>query len=74
MSISRTPSWAERASEVQLTGATPDDVRASYLRAIPAKRFCTPDDVGGAVRWLCQPDAAYVTGQTICVNGGSVLH
>jgi meso-butanediol dehydrogenase/(S,S)-butanediol dehydrogenase/diacetyl reductase len=66
--------FAERASEVKLTGATSDDVRASYLRAIPAGRFCTPEDVGSAVSWLCQADAAYVTGQAICVNGGSVLH
>jgi NAD(P)-dependent dehydrogenase (short-subunit alcohol dehydrogenase family) len=65
---------AERASQVGLTGTSPDDVRASYLADIPAGRFCTPDDVGGAVAWLCGPFASYVTGQAICVNGGSVLH
>jgi NAD(P)-dependent dehydrogenase (short-subunit alcohol dehydrogenase family) len=64
---------AERASEVVLTGSSPDDVRAAYLAGIPAGRFCTPDDVGGVV-WLCGPSASYVTGQAICVNGGSVLH
>jgi NAD(P)-dependent dehydrogenase (short-subunit alcohol dehydrogenase family) len=65
---------AERASEVSLTGLSPDDVRASYLMAIPAGRFCTPEDVGAAVSWLCSPGASYVTGQAICVNGGSILH
>jgi meso-butanediol dehydrogenase/(S,S)-butanediol dehydrogenase/diacetyl reductase len=65
---------AERASEVELTGLSTDDVRASYLRAIPAGRFCTPADVGETVAWLCGPAAAYVTGQSICVNGGAVLH
>ena len=67
---------AERASEVALggDGTTPDDVRQSYLDAIPAGRFCTPADVGALVAWLCGPGAAYVTGQAICVNGGSVLH
>jgi NAD(P)-dependent dehydrogenase (short-subunit alcohol dehydrogenase family) len=65
---------AERTSEVALTGRPDEDVRASYLNAIPAGRFCTPADVGGLVAWLCQPAAAYVTGQAICVNGGSVLH
>jgi len=67
---------AERASEVALggEGANPEAVRQSYLDAIPAGRFCTPDDVGQLVAWLCGPGAAYVTGQAICVNGGSVLH
>ncbi|MDQ1357376.1 MAG: Enoyl-(Acyl carrier protein) reductase, partial [Acidimicrobiaceae bacterium] len=49
-------------------------VRRAYLDAIPAGRFCTPADVGALVAWLCGPSAAYVTGQAICVNGGSVLH
>lgn len=65
---------AERASEVTLTGLSPSDVRASYLAAIPAGRFCTPEDVGALVAWLCAPGSAYVTGQAVCVNGGSILH
>jgi meso-butanediol dehydrogenase/(S,S)-butanediol dehydrogenase/diacetyl reductase len=65
---------AERATEVLLTGQKSDAVRRSYLDAIPAGRFCTPADVGGLVAWLCGPKAAYVTGQAICVNGGSILH
>jgi NAD(P)-dependent dehydrogenase (short-subunit alcohol dehydrogenase family) len=64
---------AERESEVALTGSSPDEVRRSYLDAIPAGRFCRPDDVGAAVAYLTSPGAAYVTGQSICVNGGSVL-
>jgi meso-butanediol dehydrogenase/(S,S)-butanediol dehydrogenase/diacetyl reductase len=65
---------AERAAEVRVTGSSADDVRASYLDAIPAGRFCTPHDVGGLVAWLCGPASSYVTGQAICTNGGSVLH
>jgi NAD(P)-dependent dehydrogenase (short-subunit alcohol dehydrogenase family) len=65
---------AERASEVVLRGATPEEVRQAYLAVIPAGRFCTPADVGALVAWLCSPGAAYMTGQAICVNGGSVLH
>jgi NAD(P)-dependent dehydrogenase (short-subunit alcohol dehydrogenase family) len=65
---------AERASEAELTSLSPDEVRASYLRAIPAGRFCLPADVGATVAWLCSPAADYVTGQAICVNGGSILH
>jgi NAD(P)-dependent dehydrogenase (short-subunit alcohol dehydrogenase family) len=65
---------AERASEVALTGSSSGAVRDSYLRAVPAGRFCTPDDVGALVSWLCGPAASYVTGQAICINGGSILH
>jgi meso-butanediol dehydrogenase/(S,S)-butanediol dehydrogenase/diacetyl reductase len=65
---------AERASESRLTNASPDDVRNSYLAGIPAGRFCTPEDVGALVAYLAGPGAAYVTGQSLCVNGGSVLH
>ncbi len=65
---------AERAAEARVRGATAAAVRQSYLSAIPAGRFCTPDDVGALVAWLCGPAASYVTGQAICVNGGSVLH
>jgi meso-butanediol dehydrogenase/(S,S)-butanediol dehydrogenase/diacetyl reductase len=65
--------FAERDSEVAFTGASYDAVRRSYLDNIPAGRFCTPDDVGAAVAYLVSPGAAYVTGQSICINGGSVL-
>jgi meso-butanediol dehydrogenase/(S,S)-butanediol dehydrogenase/diacetyl reductase len=65
---------AERRSEVSITGDASDDVRASYLAGIPLGRFCTPDDTGALVAWLVSPAAAYVTGQIICNNGGSVLH
>jgi meso-butanediol dehydrogenase/(S,S)-butanediol dehydrogenase/diacetyl reductase len=65
---------AERASEVKLSGQTADAVRRSYLDAIPTGRFCRPEDVGGLVAWLCSSASAYVTGQAICVNGGSIVH
>lgn len=65
---------AEWVSEVELSGTRPPDVRAGYLAAIPAGRFCTPADVGALAAWLCGPSAGYVTGQALCVNGGSVLH
>jgi meso-butanediol dehydrogenase/(S,S)-butanediol dehydrogenase/diacetyl reductase len=65
---------AERVAEVRLTGSSPGHVRATYLNAIPASRFCTPADVGGLVSWLCGPASSYLTGQAICINGGSILH
>jgi NAD(P)-dependent dehydrogenase (short-subunit alcohol dehydrogenase family) len=64
---------AERASEVSLSGRTAEQVRRAYLDGIPAGRFCDPADVGAAVAYLAGPGASYLTGQSICVNGGSVL-
>jgi meso-butanediol dehydrogenase / (S,S)-butanediol dehydrogenase / diacetyl reductase len=65
---------AERVSEAALTSTTLNDVRAQYLDAIPLGRFCAPEDVGALVAYLASPGAGYVTGQSIAVNGGSVLH
>jgi NAD(P)-dependent dehydrogenase (short-subunit alcohol dehydrogenase family) len=40
---------------------------------VPLGRHGTPEDIAGAVVWLASPDASYVTGQTIGVNGGVLL-
>jgi len=65
---------SEWVSERTLTGRSFGDVREEYLGAIPLGRFCTPEDVGDAVAWLASPGASFVTGQAICINGGTVLH
>lgn len=40
------------------------------LDRTPMKRFRAPEDVSGLVAFLCMPAAAYITGQTIGVDGG----
>ncbi|CAA6679937.1 MULTISPECIES: SDR family NAD(P)-dependent oxidoreductase [unclassified Lentimonas] len=42
----------------------------AYLEAIPAGRWGTPEDIAVAVANFCSPAASFVTGQTLCVNGG----
>jgi NAD(P)-dependent dehydrogenase (short-subunit alcohol dehydrogenase family) len=44
----------------------------SMARAVPVGRLGTPEDVGAAVVWLASAEAAWVTGQTIGINGGSL--
>ena len=48
----------------------PEEVRAQMLCQIPLRRFGEPDEIANVVLFLCSDLAAYVTGQTIHVNGG----
>ncbi|HET6953192.1 MAG TPA: SDR family oxidoreductase [Acidimicrobiales bacterium] len=50
----------------------PSMVPPDLLRQIPLGRAATPDDFTGACVFLASPEAAYITGQTIPVNGGAV--
>lgn len=54
------------------TGAVYDDQRVRDVRAaaVPLRRLGTPADVAGVVSFLVSPDARYVTGQVIYVDGG----
>jgi 3-oxoacyl-[acyl-carrier protein] reductase len=47
--------------------------RARLLGTIPAGRFGSPEDVAAAVLYLASPEAGYVTGQTLHVNGGMAM-
>ncbi len=47
--------------------------RQLMLSSIPMRRYATPADVGWAVRFLASPEAGYITGQTLVVDGGQVL-
>ena len=47
--------------------------RARLLGAIPAGRFGAPEDVAAAVIFLASPEASYITGQTLHVNGGMAM-
>jgi 3-oxoacyl-[acyl-carrier protein] reductase len=59
----QTPGFAE-TSEVH---------QRLMLQSIPMGRYADPEDVGWAVRFLASPEAGYITGQTLIVDGGQVL-
>jgi len=54
----------------QALNITPDESLARMLGRIPLGRIETPDDVAGAVSFLCSADAGYITGQALNVDGG----
>ena len=56
-----------------MTDALNEKQTAGIKEHIPAQKFGTPDDIAAAVVYLAAPEAAYVTGQTLHVNGGLVM-
>ena len=51
----------------------PPEAKANYLAGVPAARWGVPEDVAHAVVYLASNEAAFVTGQTIHVNGGRTV-
>jgi 3-oxoacyl-[acyl-carrier protein] reductase len=56
-----------------MTDALPEAARTTLLSRIPTQRMGSPEDIAGAVVYLASPEAAWVTGQTIHVNGGMLM-
>jgi 3-oxoacyl-[acyl-carrier protein] reductase len=59
--------------ETAMTDALNDQQRERILTNIPTGRLGTPEDVAAAVVYLASDEAAYVTGQTLHVNGGMAM-
>jgi 3-oxoacyl-[acyl-carrier protein] reductase len=59
--------------ETAMTEALADSIKQRLLEMIPAKRMGRPAEVAGAVVYLASDEAAYITGQTLHVNGGMAM-
>jgi 3-oxoacyl-[acyl-carrier protein] reductase len=60
--------------ETELTGLLSEQIRAAILENIPLGRLGAPQDVASLVCFLASEAAGYITGQTITVDGGMVMH
>jgi len=56
--------------QTALTEVLPDEVQQTILANTPLARLGTPEDVAGAVRFLCSDEASFVTGEVLLVDGG----
>ncbi|MGE4371610.1 MAG: 3-oxoacyl-[acyl-carrier-protein] reductase [Xanthobacter sp.] len=56
-----------------MTDALNDKQREAILKAVPAAKLGTPDDIATAAVFLASEEAGYVTGQTLHVNGGMAM-
>ncbi len=54
----------------ELTSTVSEDFRKYYLDLTPLKRFGAAEEVAAMIGFLCGPEAGYITGQTIAVDGG----
>ena len=59
--------------DTAMTDSLTDDQKERTLEKIPVSRFGNPEDVASAVVFLASDEAAYVTGQTLHVNGGMAM-
>jgi len=56
--------------DTRLTQVIADDMKELMLASTPLGRFGQPEDVAGAVRFLCSGEASFITGEVLLVDGG----
>ncbi len=59
--------------DTDMTRVLPEAQKEALIAQIPAGRLGSPEDIAAAVAFLASPAAAYITGQTLSVNGGMLM-
>jgi 3-oxoacyl-[acyl-carrier protein] reductase len=60
-------------TETSLIGDIPEKAQLMIARQAPLRRLAYPADIAGAVAFLASPEGAFITGQTLGVNGGASM-
>jgi len=60
-------------TETDLLASLPKEVRAGMLAGTPLRRFAKPQEIADAILFLASPDASFITGQSLVVDGGFSL-
>ncbi len=60
--------------ETDMTNVLPDNIKQEIIKLIPMGKIGKPEDVANVVAFLASDLASYITGQTIVVDGGMVMH
>ncbi len=58
----------------ELTSTLTEEQRKFLLDVTPLGRFGTPEEIAAAINFLCSPEASYITGQILGVDGGMTMH
>lgn len=59
--------------ETDMTTVLSEEIRQAILQKVPLGKLGEPDDIAGAVAYLASPEAKYITGQVLTVDGGMVM-
>ena len=70
-----TPMWEQQAANyARKRNMKPEEVRPYLESKIPMGRACEPEEVAAAAVFLASDDASYITGQSINLTGGQIMH
>lgn len=58
----------------ELTSTLTEQQRDYILNSTPLGRFGTTEEIAAAIGFLCSPEASFITGQILCVDGGMAMH